>query len=205
MQSTDFNERDKYNNFPLLVNVITNHLEFAKWGFETQIFRSGTRESDGTASTILFQSQSCKFEIVTFRDRPSDQPEIYFFYGRLHAPDTETVMLWNGKECHCWHNHLFLYVVLGFLDGLSPKELTTKEFAYQPDVMTNFERDASADWSKHEYFAREHNTIWNHYGQRLFDVFDVRKPALWNQFTDYYQSFRSEAKGFEMCYEPDVC
>jgi hypothetical protein len=205
MQSIDFNERDKYNDFPSLVKAITDYLEFSKWGFDIQIFRSGTRDTDGTASAILFQSQSCKFEIVTFRDRPSDQPEIYFFYGRLHAPDGKTVMTWDGKECRCWHNHLFLYVVLGFLDGLSPQELVRKEFAYEPEIVSKFEREAPAEWSKHEYFAREHNTIWNHYGERLFDVFDIRKPDLWKQFTDYYQSFRAEITKLKSLYKPDVC
>lgn len=203
MQSIDFNESDKYNDFPLLVQAITDHLDFKKWGFDMRVFPS--RTLGDFSSAIIFQSESCKVRYWTFRDRPYEQPEIYFTYGRLHAPNEKHIMIWNGRECHCWHNHLFLYIVLGFLDGLSPQEVAKKEFPYYPELISKFNKEALGGWSQHERHARFQNTIWNHYGKQLFDIFDTRMPDLWNKFIDFYQEFRSEVTRFEFCYKANIC
>ncbi len=43
---------------------------------------------------------------------------ISIYYGRLHAPNEETTMIWNGEECHCWHR---FELALHFLDGRTPE------------------------------------------------------------------------------------
>ena len=202
MKSINFNKTDEYNDFPSLVQAIMDHLDFKKWGFEIQIFPSG---SSFSTSTIIFQSESCKIKLWTFRDRPYESPEIYFAYARLHAPNDKHVTIWNGRECYCWHSHLFLYIVLGFLDGLSPQEIAKKEFPYYPEVISKFNKEALGGWSQHERHARYHNTIWNHYGQRLFALFDIRMPKLWNQYVSFYEEFRSQITRFESSYHPHIC
>lgn len=203
MQPVNFSERDKYNDFPLLVQTIMERLNFEKWGFTIQIFPSGTLSA--YSSAIHFQSKSCKIRIWTFRDRPYEEPEIYFRYGRLHAPDGNQMMTWNGEECYCWHDHLFLYIVLGYLDGLSPKEVAKKGFPHYPEVISKFNQEARGGLSQHERFVRYHNMIWSHYGQRLFDIFDIRLPNLWKQYVDFYREFRSQVTRFESSYNPNIC
>jgi hypothetical protein len=95
--------------------------------------------------------------------------------------------------------------VLNYLDGLSPQEIASKEFPFFPDILTRFEKEAPDSWSRHEWEARRHNVIWNHYGQRLFDLFDLRLPELWDQYVDFYQDFRSQMTRFEYCYDPNIC
>jgi hypothetical protein len=203
MQSVYFNKSDEYNQFPSFVQAVMDHMDFKKWGFEIQIFPSGTL--NGFSSAIIFQSESCKIRFWTFRDRPYDPLEIYFTYGKLYAPNEKHVMTWNGRQCHCWHGHLFIYVVLNYLDGLSPQEVAAKEFPYFPDVLARFEKEALDSWSRHEWEARRHNVIWNHYGQRLFDLFDLRMPELWEHYVDFYQEFCSLMTRFEYCYDPNIC
>jgi hypothetical protein len=31
--------------------------------------------------------------------------------------------------------------------------------------------------------------IWEYYGQRLFELFDVRRPELWEQFAHFIKEF----------------
>jgi hypothetical protein len=205
IQTPNYNERDKYNEFPSLVQAITDNLDFRKWDFEIKIFPAGTLGDFSFSSAIIFQSEFCKLRFWTFRDRPYEDPEIYFTYGRLHAPDEKHTMTWNGREYHCWHDHLFLYIMLGYLDGLSPEEIAKSEFPYFPTLILNFNKEGLGTWGQQERYARFHNTIWNHYGQRLFDLFDIRKPNLWDQYMDFYQEFRLHVASFEYIYKSDVC
>ncbi len=195
-------EQDKYNDFPALIEAVMSHLEFQKWGFE--VVHSG--KLFDSASAIIFQSEFCKLRVWTFRDRPYEQSEIYYSYGRLHAPNEKhTIKLdkWGGKEYHCWHDHLNLYLVLGFLDGLSAQKLARGKFPYFPDVLLKYNEEA-ARLGHHERFARKQNTIWNHYGQRLFGFYDIRTPDLWNQYIDFVKEFRSLVKENESFYEVDI-
>ena len=202
MQSLDFNEQDKYHDFPLLVQAIKEYLDFKKWGFKMQIFHAGAL--GGFSSAVIFQSDLCKIKIWTFRDRSYEAPEIYYAYGRIHAPNDKNRMTWNGKECECWHSHLTLYLILNFLDGLSPQEVAEKKSPHFPEVILNFRKD-SLGMSQHERDVKYHNTIWNHYGQHLFSLFDIRSPGLWNQFVDFYQEFRSRITEHEYWYKADIC
>jgi hypothetical protein len=184
----NFTEQDKYNDFPALVDAVTSHLDYKKWGFE--IIHSG--KLFDFSSAIIFQSEFCKVRVWTFRDRPYEQSEIYYSYGRLHAPNEKNTIKfdkWGGREYHCWHNHLNLYLVLCFLDEVSPQELVGKKFPYFPDILLKFEKEASG-WPHHERFARQQNVIWNHYGQRLFELYDYRTPNLWNQYIGFVKELR---------------
>jgi hypothetical protein len=183
-----FTEQDKYNDFPALIDAVMGHLDYGKWGFE--IIHAGALFD--FSSAIVFQSEFCKVRVWTFRDRPYEQSEIYYSYGRLHAPNEKhTIRLekWGGREYHCWHDHLNLYLVLCFLDEVSPQELVRKPFPYLPDILSKFEKEASG-WSHHERFARQQNVIWNHYGQRLFELYDYRKPNVWNKYVGFVKELR---------------
>jgi len=191
LQSLVFNEQDKSNHFPALIQAITQYLDFKRWGFDYEIFHSGS--SFSFSSAIIFQSEFCKVRVWTFRDIRDNEAEIYYAYGRLHAPNEKHTIKfdkWGGREYTCWHDHLNLYLVLGFLDGLSAEEVAKREFPYFPDVLLKFNEEAIG-WGRQERFARQQNTIWNQYGQRLFGFYDLRTPNMWNQYIDFVKDFRS--------------
>jgi hypothetical protein len=39
---------------------------------------------------------------------------------------------------------------------------------------------------------REESLIWEHYGDRLFDVFDLRRPDLWEEYQRFVQEYWAE-------------
>ena len=37
---------------------------------------------------------------------------------------------------------------------------------------------------------RLHNKIWEHYGQKLFDIFYLRKPELWEKYVQFHNEIK---------------
>lgn len=35
-----------------------------------------------------------------------------------------------------------------------------------------------------------HASFWEHYGQRLFELFDLRRPDLWDEYTRFVVEYR---------------
>jgi len=108
-------------------------------------------------------------------------------YGRIHAPDESEKMYWQGEECHCWHSlgstHLY------FLEGLSPSETLI-----HPNLAV-FEEAQSSKYDKirselGEFFPihREY-VIWEHYGLHLFELFDLRRPDLWDKYKNFLREY----------------
>lgn len=122
----------------------------------------------------------------------STERQMHIYYGRTHALNDKWVMDWNGEDCHCWHNDLD---ALRFLDGLSPQEAVDqlRVHGQQPHIAEQFRRSAlgkKLDRDYHaEWMARMQATIWEHYGQRLFELFDVRHPELWKQYGRFIAEF----------------
>jgi hypothetical protein len=138
------------------------------------------------APTILYQSNQCKTIIRCRRDRPYDPLEAYVYYGRLHAPLDEDIIEWHGEKCHCWHS-LHSGPLLAFLDGLSPTEAEKLTIArISRDV---FELSKGMGWTTAEFLAREQAMIWEHYGQHLFDLFDVSYPNLWEEYVNFLKEY----------------
>jgi hypothetical protein len=107
-------------------------------------------------------------------------------YGRLHATNEGSEMLWNGENCHCWHR---VEHALHFLDGRTATEVAKLGFShsltrpfYQEDVLGKFA------YRQPEWLGEMHVTIWEHYGQSLFELFDLRQPDRW----ELYRKFLKE-------------
>ena len=171
-------EQDEYNGFPALIRAVKRHLDLQRWGF--RIIHSGKLLN---YSGIILQSEYCKVKIWTSRDRPHEEPEIHFAYGRLHAPNEDYLMTWNGEKCHCWHG---VSEVLNFLDGLTPQE--TFKNPRSPAFMYDFyQRNKLKGWLRAEMEVRRQAAVWEHYRQNLFNVFDLRHPDLWEKYSVFYK------------------
>jgi hypothetical protein len=101
-------------------------------------------------------------------------------------------MNWNGKKCLCWHSNI--QIALSFIDGISAQQLVDggEEIWRSMDNVLNVNY-APGDYL--EYPLRLHSKIWEHYGERLFSIFDLRKPELWEQyskFSDQYNKLLNE-------------
>jgi hypothetical protein len=104
-------------------------------------------------------------------------------YGRLHAANEKTTMTWNGEICRCWHR---VEYALHFLDARSPAD--TAKLTYSHPITDPFykaEFRQKFNRRQPEWLAQMHVTIWQQYGQRLFDLFDLRQPNLWQQYRQF--------------------
>jgi hypothetical protein len=80
--------------------------------------------------------------------------------------------------------HLPLY----FLDGLSPQEAKNTK---HPRLIKEFEQSdlAKSIRSEPEKDVLLQATIWEAYGQRLFDIFDARNKDLWERYSVFVSEY----------------
>jgi len=185
-----FDEKVK-NEFLGLVQMLEQAIDFKRWGFQ-QIFLG---ISEKFPPSVIYDSEWCRVRFIYFEPDPRDQyKKITSMYGRLHAPVNENVIIWNREKCYCWHS---IELALNFLEGLSPKDLTGKsetprimEKFYQPGIQNILGLDhiATSDVQP-EVMARMHASIWDHYGQELFNLIDLRHPELWEQYRFFIKEY----------------
>lgn len=167
-----------------LIDRIENHLQVTSRGFHLSYVSQ-------TSNKVIFDSKWCRFKVYLYGGRypmPSEE-ELYISYGRLHAPDEEPYMMWNDQECHCWHDIRFL--CLFFLEGYSPQDIDS-EYSSVPFENEYQESEHGSQLRKDnpaEFGFRLQSLIWERYGQRLFELFDLRHPDLWQQYQEFLAEY----------------
>lgn len=147
---------------------------------DSRAFKESYRSAQ--SGTLIYDSQWCRISLVWGGREPGSGDTMYILYGRLHAPNEDTTMLWNGEECHCWHD---LEDILHFLDGRTPSESANLGYSH-PLVDSFFEKETSQKYSNQpEWIADMHAAILDHYGQKLFDLFDLREPEAWQRYRQF--------------------
>lgn len=171
------------NEFPKLLPMFNQHLDLARWGFN--LTHSGVFPQ--YLPYIVYQSEQCKIRFRWVQDRPYESPTVLMDYGRLHAPEDQEAVLWNGKECRCWH---FSGTLVTFLEERSPVEIESSEFG-MPLIIHEFMEQYDRQPSKpaQEYHVQLNAHIWTTYGQRIFDLLDVRRPESWEAYRVFLKSY----------------
>jgi hypothetical protein len=176
------------NKLQECMGILARHLNFENWGFRQSYIQPGKYP------TIIYDSEWCRVEFAF--DDSGDQHDhrtyLHAYYGRLHAPSNDSFMLLNNEEFWCWHDH---NAVLNFIDGLSPEEAVKER--YNPRTVAEY-KDSDLATTLHnvspaEWMAEMVAQIWKEYGQRLFEVFDLRRPDLWER----YKVFMNEMYAIE--------
>ncbi len=193
-----------------LINLVKQFLPLDKWGFKLNAtyvgrFNPGVEYSSGNViyPNVYYNSEYCRVLFVFDKDRHGD--DLCIYYGRLHAPDGKNHLNWNNDECRCWHG---LNLVLKFLDGVNPSKVARMKYYYSQGTKDLFDSKLIGTTEQPEWLARLHAASWEYYGNHLFDLFDLRHPDLWNQYTlfvkEYYQF---EVLPFNPLYPPpdNIC
>jgi hypothetical protein len=108
---------------------------------------------------------------------------VRIYYGRLHALNDMSTMIWNLEECWCWHS---VSKGLHFLDNRTPeyaaKDLHSHDLIrkYRETVHSKDLRNKHVEWE-----IRKHAFIWEHYAPQLFELFDLRRPDLWEKYRQF--------------------
>lgn len=189
-----------------VLKLIENNLEIKRWGFRLA-FTNFTKASNIKA---IYNSEWCRLRFMFSYMRYPHADELSIDYGRLHAPDEEPFMIWNGEECRCWHSIL---VPLRFLDNMTPTAAYKQVMVDKavPIIVRNFTESHQGKKLLNEYPPKHeivlNNTLWKHYGKRLFELFDLRRPDLWEEyrrFTSEYYRLLGMTSAFGPPYE-NVC
>jgi hypothetical protein len=190
----DLRKKDPYNTEEseavgkAVLQLIERNLQVEQWRFR----RTFTNFAKTSSILAIYDSEWCRVSFLVSRGRDPEDDEVSIEYGRLHAPNEEPFMVWQGEECNCWHHILD---ALRFLDGLSPLQAMEQARIRNelPRVIAEF-RD-SPDGQKllqeypPEYAVKQEAAIWEHYGIRLFELFDLRRPDLWDEFRAFLREY----------------
>lgn len=166
-----------------LIERAETHLNLSQRGFQVSF---QAEES----TKVIFNSEWCRLKIRQQRPSPNiKDDELYISYGRLHAPNEEAYMMLNGEKQHCWHRNDLL--CLFFLDGYSPYDVESEfdSVALLKKYRESEEGSRLRQEYTSEYLFRVEALIWKRYGQRLFDLFDLRRPDLWEAYSDFLEKF----------------
>lgn len=177
-----------------LTDLITQSLPLQDWGFT---------ESAKTDLFVIYDSQWCRVKFLIEKDRARDYLHVY--YGRLHASDNSWTTNWKGEACYCWHNHLDIQLALQFLDGVSPQDSYRRYSVSVPFFQAYYDSEFAKSISNvEEQLLKLHSFMWEHYGLRLFELFDIRRPDLWQPYLDFLRElYRLIDKQMDAVYERD--
>ena len=169
---------DERNIDPIkeMTRIAKSFLDLNFWKFE-ESYRSTK------PGKLIYDSQLCRVKLIWEGWDYGGGNSISIYYGRLHAPNEETTMIWSGEECHCWHG---FDLALHFLDGRTPIDATRLHYShaitdpfYEEEFRKKFPR------RQPEWLAQMHATIWRQYSKRFFELFDLRQPDLWGKYRQY--------------------
>jgi hypothetical protein len=135
------------------------------------------------AAKLIYNSEWCRISLIWGGWDYGGGNSVQIRYSRLHAPNEKTTMIWNGEECRCWHE---FDTALYFLDGRVPKDvpkISEPHYLIKPFYETEFRQRYSR--RQPEWLAEMHLTIWQHYGKRFFELFDLRLPDLWERYRQF--------------------
>ena len=189
-----------------IVQLIESILDLKQWDLKLS-FRDFSKMS---YQTVIYDSPYSRISVSFSRQRLPIYDELSIQYGRLHAPNEAAFMMWQGQECRCWHRRLD---PLRFLDGLSPHEAIKQDEMrkHSPKIVEEF-YNSDVGIQLREKYTPEYtlvleSTIWRHYGQRLFDLFDLRQSDLWEKDQEFLREYY-QLKGMKVSYGPpyeNVC
>lgn len=170
------------NEFPKLIEIFEGCLDFNHWGFKL----THTGILPQYLPYIIYESERCKIRFSWRQDRSYEESMISISYGRSHAPLDQNFMIWNGQKCWCWHR---VERILNFLDGLSPTDTNNRELIMPQSINDFYQSNKDRGWIQPEFSARSEAFLWNRYGQRLFDLFDLHRPDLWNEYIKFLKDY----------------
>lgn len=162
-----------------LTNLVVRCLPLQNWSFV---------ESVKTDLNVIYDSPWCRLRFFIEKNRTGDT--LHVFYGRLHALDNAWTMKWNDENCYCWHDYSDTQLTLKFLDGISPQAAYRQRLSPAPITREYHDSEfAKSIINYEERFLKLHAFIWEHYKLRFFELFDLRRPNLWEKYTGFLKEY----------------
>jgi hypothetical protein len=153
------------------------------------LYARGFKETYRSAKPgeLIFDSAWCRISLTWGGWDPAGGNSAHIRYGRLHALNEKETMIWDGDECHCWHD---IDHPLNFLDERRPVDVVKRYYSH-PVTDPFYENELRQKFHRRqpEWLAQMHLAIWEHYGDRFFEIFDLRRPDLWEKYQIFLKEF----------------
>jgi hypothetical protein len=182
------------NPLSVMRRIALTRLKVDSWGFKESYYSAQT-------GNLIFNSEWCRVNFIWGGWDQNGGNTMHIHYGRSHAANESEVMLWKGEECHCWHD---IDHPLNFLDGLHPPDIVKQYYShpitdpfYKDKIRKKFDR------RQPEWTAEMHLAIWQHYGNRFFELFDIRQSDLWQRYQIFLKEFY-DIKGRSLSINPPL-
>ena len=172
------------------IRLLEENLEIERWNFRLTF----TKFIKPKSIKLIYDSEWCRVKFMFSRMHFPETDKLLIDYGRLHAPDEELFMTWKGEGCRCWHNILD---PLRFLDGLTPAEAYAQARGGEqlPLLVRDFRASKIGKQLLAEYPPKAtivlQSRLWGHYGESLFELFDLRLPDLWKEYRGFLKEYYS--------------
>jgi hypothetical protein len=172
------NDERKVDPVQEMNRIAQSYLDLDEWGFK-ESFRASK------PGKLIYDSEWCRLSLIWGGWDPLGGNSISIYYGRLHAPEENAMMIWNGEECYCWHR---VELALHFLDGHTAE--SASKTIYTHPLIEQYKRSELGQSLKGkrrqpEWLVQKHVIIWQHYGKRIFELFDLRRPDLWEDYRQF--------------------
>lgn len=171
--------------FSELLQTAENYQPLKDWGFTLSTKHEGDPES-----WLVYKSQWCKIRIYhrkDFHQRGLRDDSLDISYGRIHALDDSNIMEYEGQKYHCWLTSTAQNLLFNYLDGQSPEEAMqyTPRPQWFKDYLAKIQDPDNPGESKLIYYQG----YWEHYGLRLFELLDIRRPDLWDSYISFLKEY----------------
>jgi len=170
---------------------LEEHLDFDRWGFKISYYEYSERFR---RTNVIYDSPLCRIEFrLNNIGHFPDEDELHVMYGRHHALNNRLRMTYEGEECYCWH-YSIRYPVQ-FLEGISPQAIISHRDKVGgtplPLVLAELRQTDTIQKLRKTYppeaVVRREALIWEHYGERFFQLFDLHRPDLWQDYRHYVE------------------
>jgi hypothetical protein len=174
--------KDERNVDPIkeMIRLVQDLSNLDAWGFK-ESYRSVKDPQ------LIYDSEWCRIALVWGGWDYGSGNSISMYYGRLHAPNESATMFWNDEECHAWHD---FDLALHLLDGRSPAKAAKMKDS-PPLTSKCFKEKNRQKFNRRqpEWLMTMHMEIWEHYGKSFFELFDLRRPDLWERYRQFLKEF----------------
>jgi hypothetical protein len=172
-----------------LIQLVERFIDFKRWGFQRTYIYTPVEISP----SVIYDSEWCRVMFSSEGWEMFNGEVVKVYYGRLHASNEKWFIPWRGKNHLCWHR---VNEALNFLDGLTPQEAVEQiPEGKRSRVMDQFSMSETGQRllkvNQAEWMLGMQAFVWEHYGTRLFGLFDLRRPDLWEQYENFIETYHT--------------
>ncbi len=165
------------------LDAVERYLDLDRWGLRP----TRLRISD---VAVIYDSPRCRVKLLPSFERDPGEGSVLCHYGRLHAPDDDLYIDWQGERCIAWHS-LGSGQYYWFLEGCTPQEAAqhSRRRSEWPVRLAFEATERGRTLHGIEWSVAYSGFRWEYFGERLFSLFDLRQPERWEALRRFLREY----------------